>query len=65
MKIRTCKQLFDRIVYRKARLLKIREMNASRAIVVMEEDILQDLVKQYERQLQFLHRCFGITIKFN
>ena len=65
MKIRTCKQLFERIAYRKARLLKLREMNAPRSIVVMEEAILQDLVKQYERQLQFLHRCFGIKINFN
>lgn len=62
MKIRTCKQLFERIAYRKARLLKMREMNASRSIVVMEEDMLQDLVKQYKRQLGYLHRCIGIEI---
>lgn len=65
MKIRTCKQMFERIAFRKARLLKLKEMQASNAIVVIEEDILQDLIKQYKSQMRFMHRCLGIEIKFN
>ena len=65
MKVRTCKQLLSRIVYRLDRLDKLKSANVAEVIIKMEEDVTKDLIIQYKRQLGFLHRCLGVSFKFS